>query len=168
MPDAGRHRRDVARLHYDASPDGAGLPVLDLPGDLVGQLDEPITRSLPWMIGRMYSSVAGAEQRLPADGYASSGLSARRHSRRTSAAGMTGQWASALRSCWRRNAHRGARSSRSLRLPRMPQRTVAAGTTCGAPSRRYARKRPVRSGSLEARLTGSSVARYSWRIRGEV
>ena len=37
-----------------------------------------------------------------------------------------------------------------------------------APSRRYARKRPVRSGSLEARLTGSSVARYFWRIRGEV
>ncbi len=33
---------------------------------------------------------------------------------------------------------------------------------------RYARKRPLRSGSLEARLTGSSVARYSWRIRGEV
>ena len=37
-----------------------------------------------------------------------------------------------------------------------------------APTRHYARKRPLRSGSLEARLTGSSVARYSWRIRGEV
>ena len=35
-----------------------------------------------------------------------------------------------------------------------------------APTRHYAWKRPVRSGSLEARPTGSSVARYSWRIRG--
>jgi hypothetical protein len=35
-------------------------------------------------------------------------------------------------------------------------------------NRRYARKHPLGSGSLEARLTGSSVARYSWRIRGEV
>src|SRR6266480_5491129 len=44
---------------------------------------------------------------------------------------MPCQWASTLRPCWRRDAHRGDRS-RSRRLPRMPSRTVAAGPTCGA------------------------------------
>src|SRR5216683_3239964 len=44
---------------------------------------------------------------------------------------MPCRWASTLRSCWRRDAHRGGRS-RSRRLPRMPSRTVAAGPTCGA------------------------------------
>ena len=50
--------------------------------------------------------------------YASSSLSAGRHSRRTLAAGMPGQSASTLRSCWRRDAYRGGRS-RSRQLPRM-------------------------------------------------
>ena len=45
---------------------------------------------------------------------------------------MTGQWASTLRSCWPRDAHRGGRSSRSRQLPRMPSQTVAAGPTCAA------------------------------------
>src|SRR5262249_16528186 len=43
---------------------------------------------------------------------------------------MPCQWASMLRSCWRRDVHG---RSRSRRLPRMPSRTVAAGPTCGAP-----------------------------------
>ena len=38
-----------------------------------------------------------------------------------------GQWASPLRSCWRRDAH-----SRNRRLPAMSSRKVAAGPTCGA------------------------------------
>ena len=42
-----------------------------------------------------------------------------------------GQWASLLRSCWRRDARRGGRS-RNRRFPAMPLRTVAAGPTCGA------------------------------------
>ena len=44
---------------------------------------------------------------------------------------MPCRWASTLRSCWRRDAHRRGRSW-SRRLPRMPSRTVAAGPTCGA------------------------------------
>jgi hypothetical protein len=62
---------------------------------------------------------------------ASSAVSAGRHSRRTLAAGMPGQWASTLRSCWRRDARHGGRS-RSRRLPQMPSRTVAVGPTRGA------------------------------------
>jgi hypothetical protein len=56
--------------------------------------------------------------------------------RRTSLTVNANRWhalpmASTLRSCWRRDAHRGGRS-RSRPLPRMPSRTVAAGPTCGA------------------------------------
>jgi len=47
-------------------------------------------------------------------------------------------------------------------------REASARRSGGRTEIRYTRERPLRSGSLEARLTGSSVARYSWRTRGEV
>ena len=42
MTDVGGHRADIAGLHHDPRPNSAGIAVLDLPGDLVAQLQEPL------------------------------------------------------------------------------------------------------------------------------
>ena len=100
---------------------------------------------------------------LDAGCYASSAVSAGRHSRRTPAAGMPGQWASTLRSC-RRNAHRGGRS-RSRPLPQMPSRTVAAGPNCGARATAYGGKSDRSSGCLcRSRKECSAHAHYAPKL----
>ena len=58
-------------------------------------------------------------------------MSAGRHSRRASAAGMPIQWASPPCSPWHRDPHLGG-SSRHMAVPRLTSRTVTAGLGCGA------------------------------------
>ena len=75
---------------------------------------------------------------------------------------MPCQWASTLRSCWHRDAHRGARSRSRDGFP-VSSRTVAAGPTCGARVPADRRGNPVASvtacaaperGVLSLRLSG--------------
>ena len=63
--------------------------------------------------------------------YASFAMSAGRHSRRASVAGMPIQWASPPCSRWHRDPHLGG-SSRRMAVPRLTSRTVTAGPGCGA------------------------------------
>src|SRR5215475_274822 len=61
--------------------------------------------------GDEWSSSSASEYPSPssyfAHCYASFTMSTKRHSRGTLTAGMPGHWASTLRPCWRRDAHRG-------------------------------------------------------------
>ena len=63
--------------------------------------------------------------------YASFAMSAGRHSRRASVAGMPIQWASPPCSPWHRDPHLGG-SRRRMAVPRLTSRTVTAGPGCGA------------------------------------
>ena len=63
--------------------------------------------------------------------YASFAMSAGRHSRRASVAGMPIQWASPPFSPWHRDPHLGG-SSRRMVVPRLTSRTVTAGPGTGA------------------------------------
>ena len=63
--------------------------------------------------------------------YASFAMSAGRHSRRASVAGMPIQWASPPSSPWHRDPHLGG-PSRRMAVPRLTSRTVTAGLGCGA------------------------------------
>ena len=58
-------------------------------------------------------------------------MSAERHSRRASVAGMPISWASPPCSPWHRGPHLGG-SSRRMAAPRLTSRTVTAGPGCGA------------------------------------
>ena len=92
--------------------------------------------------------------------YASPAVNARRHSRRTPAAGMPGQWASPLRSRWRRDAQRGGPQPEPTTSPGMPSRTMAAGPTYGARVTVRRGRRRLGRLSAEAHTSGHSAG---WR-----
>ena len=72
---------------------------------------------------------AGVDLRPGCD--ASFAMSAGRHSRRASVAGMPIQWASPPCSPWHRDPHLGG-SNRRMAVPRLTSRTMTAGPGCGA------------------------------------